>query len=152
MTHFRRTGWTQQAPHKQLIRHCHICEHSQARCHVRRCLFFSAVHSRGQFSDGTLLSWLRTVFQGVRAVFRTPPCSEHVPNVLFFRAIAGPRFVDSWNFQMSGNPASHQESNLPGLLDSWNVKFPESSGRCLVTSEVTRPQDAHQQMRNDIPA
>jgi len=38
-------------------------------------------------------------------------------------------------------------------FDSWILgmsQFPEKSGRCLITSEVTRTQDPHQQMQNEI--
>ena len=45
----------------------------------------------------------------------------------------------------------------PGQKGSWNAQkvlgmteFTESSFKCLVTSEVTRTQDPHQQMRNEI--
>ena len=41
----------------------------------------------------------------------------------------------------------------PGPKGSWNAlnipKFPKSSFMCLGTSEVTRTQDPHQQMRNE---
>ena len=48
---------------------------------------------------------------------------------------------------------------VPGWAEKvlWNAqkvlgmtKFTESSFKCLVTSEVTRTQDPHQQMRNEI--
>ena len=57
----------------------------------------------------------------------------------------GPHGARAGTFGSRAGPKRFLDQKVLGM-----PKFPKSSFKCLVTSEVTRTKDPHQQMRNEI--